>query len=465
MMGTYGKYGILLSIAALWSTTGCHELTGNPGLPAGTPNPDFFDNVTGAVGMRNAALIKAEGAMSTYIAESGLLTDELEDAYTGVSQGTLLQFSTVQDPLDERILPVGTSGGSASYLALQGVRTYSEQALGALGTYDTATTGVDSLKILRGELYAMEGYAEIMLADLFCSGVPLSYLVYKKDYTYQPSSTTQQVYRDAIAKFDTALTLAATSDSVVFLSRVGQGRAFLDLGNYAAAADDVENVPVGFQYAIVMQGSSIISSASRLSGPGNASEGSLPATVADREGYHGLPYRSSQDPRTATVSVGFNSWTGDSLYYPSKYGAALTLPGYTTVILASGIEARLIQAEAALNGVVTGTESWIDQLNALRTDAGLPTIADPGDPVARVDTLFTERAYWLYLDGHRQGDLRRLLRQYGPHYQGAFTQEQVYPTGNYRGPGIGQYGTDVTVPIPTTEDANPSFHGCIDREP
>jgi hypothetical protein len=71
--------------------------------------------------------------------------------------------------------------------------------------------------------------------------------------------------------------------------------------------------------------------------------------------------------------------------------------------------------------------------------------------------LFNERAYWLFLTGHRQGDLRRLVRNYGR------SQETVYPTGVYYG-GLGFYGSDVDLPIPATEQVNPYYSGCFNRE-
>ena len=40
----------------------------------------------------------------------------------------------------------------------------------------------------------------------------------------------------------------------------------------------------------------------------------------------------------------------------------------------------------------------------------LPTL-DPGDAVGRENLLFRERAFWLFLTGHRMGDLRRLISQ------------------------------------------------------
>src|SRR5690606_40849192 len=39
---------------------------------------------------------------------------------------------------------------------------------------------------------------------------------------------------------------------------------------------------------------------------------------------------------------------------------------------------------------------------------GLPPLEDPGTDEARVDLLFQERAYWLFLTGRRHADMRRL---------------------------------------------------------
>jgi hypothetical protein len=102
---------------------------------------------------------------------------------------------------------------------------------------------------------------------------------------------------------------------------------------------------------------------------------------------------------------------------------------------------------------------------------GLAPLADPGSTLsgaaataARLVLLFQERAYWLFMTGHRQGDLRRSLRQYSE-YAPFQSSQAVYPSGVYLAPGTGQYGTDVSAPIPTTEYANPKYHGCLDRKP
>jgi hypothetical protein len=92
-------------------------------------------------------------------------------------------------------------------------------------------------------------------------------------------------------------------------------------------------------------------------------------------------------------------------------------------VLASGIEARLIEAEAALQAGNGGLMMQI--LNGLRSSGGLTPVTDPGSQASRTDLLFRERAFWLYLTGHRLGDLRRLVRQYGR------AQATVFPSGTY----------------------------------
>jgi hypothetical protein len=126
--------------------------------------------------------------------------------------------------------------------------------------------------------------------------------------------------------------------------------------------------------------------------------------------------------------------------------------------VADGVEARLIEAEAALKGGSAANALTI--LNALRSNSALltlrgypanslPPLALAATPAAQVDQLFKERAYWLFLTAHRLGDLRRLVRQYGR------DPESVFPTGLYfKG---GTYGTDVNSPIPQAEQNNPNF--------
>jgi hypothetical protein len=136
------------------------------------------------------------------------------------------------------------------------------------------------------------------------------------------------------------------------------------------------------------------------------------------------------------------------------------------VALASGVEAQLIRAEAALNG--NQPAEFLSILNSLRSDvrtlmnviapdavypAGfartLAPLTDPGTQAARVDLLFKERAFWMFTTAHRLGDLRRLVRQYKR------TPQSVYPSGPYFKGGV--YGNDLAFPVPFDEANNSRF--------
>jgi hypothetical protein len=457
---------------------GCSDLSGNQPLPAGTSDPAIYATPEGARGMRNAAVYQFEAALPQFITESGLITDELQDRATGASTGTLLQHTDVRDALDERILAEQLSGGisdatggfrastnidgSLSYNNLQGFRELANQAIGALTAYDTLPADTVSVRILKSELYAFEGYAEIMLADLFCSGIPLSTLDFERNYTLHAGSSTVQVYQDALAKLDTAYRLATGNDSLTNLVRVGRGRVWLDLGQYDSAAVAVSSVPTGFKYQVA-------GAWYTFGGDQGSAVNVLMqvATVSDREGMNGLPYISSGDPRSTVMPVTFQ---GVNQEFPTGYKTSLS--GVSSpIIVADGIEARLIEAEVALHAGDVST--WLSDLNQLRAQwsAGtgeavtLAPLTDPGTTTGRIALLFQERAYWLFLTGHRQGDLRRLIRNYASIDPNVRSQSLVYPTGPYTAPGRGVYGSDVTAPIPYTEYTNPLFHGCQSREP
>ncbi len=330
-----------------------------------------------------------------------------------------------------------------AYGQLQQVRGQAEQARGLLTQY-----GGDSLRALRGHVRALEGYAETFLADLFCSGIPLSTVDYGGDYTLQPGSSTQDVYQHAVTLFDSAVALAGDSARILNLARVGRGRALLALGQYAQAGQAVAAVPDGFAYAVSYAPQFSYQNFAWVP-PGQ----SWSVTTVDREGGKGLAYVSSNDPRTASSAIGTNSY-GRTLLHPNKYAT----DGSSPIVVGDWVEARLIEAETALQAGDVAT--WLAKLNHLRQAAispALPDTTDPGTAAARVDLLFRERAFWLFLTGHREGDLRRLIRQYGR------TPSQVYPTGGYPG-GSGQYGSDVTAPVPAAERLyNPLYSGCMSR--
>jgi hypothetical protein len=416
--------------------------------------------------MAVAAQGQFQSAFAAYVPVAGLLTDELQANERGPTplNGAIDSYTAV----DARLLDQTTDWyGSRFRIAtdnvygqLQQARGALQEAIGALAVY-----APDSLHALRGEMYALQGYTEVMLADLFCGGVPLSTLDFSGDYTYQPGATTEQVYQHAIALFDTAQILATDSIPIKYLAEVGKGRAFLALGQYVTAGQTVSEVPLTFIYAdsVLTCGNAAVADIGN-SCPGFYSQTPdsivtsfalfqlpLVGSVADNEGGVGLAFISNGDPRSAVTELGTTD-QGFQIFFPTKYNPT----GISAIPLATGVEAQLITAEATLQA--GGGSRAIEILNSLRQsqtlNVNLPALTDPGIDSARVDMLFRERAAWLFVDGHRQGDLRRLVRNY--HWT------NVYPSGGY--PGVGAYGVFVDAPIPKEELANPLFHGCLNRD-
>ena len=480
-----GGFRACVGPVLVWSLLACHDLTGGgQTLPAGTQDPRNFNTPAGAFAMWVSALSAVETAIPHYITDTGLLSDELEDRFTGASAGFLGDPNNALPPagsIDERVLPeqlYGAEGTDADqdYDALQRVRGLANQAVGALATYDTGANAQGDPAALRSQLYAFKGYAEILLADFFCSGIPLSTLDYQKDFTYRTGSPRDSVYWDAIHTLDTAYTLAGVHDSAGLqdLALVLLGRAYLDLDNYAAAGDDVATIPDGFAYTEPVVW--LENNGSCITGPTGCSilNNIINAggTIADRQGQNGVPFLSSGDPRSTVIvtAVPNNTTRFVNQTFPTKYRSGLTNQ-FIPFTLADWVEARLIQAEVALH-TNQNDPTWLTLLNTLRQTAPipgttqpataqqLPALTDPGTNAARVTVLFQERAYWLFLTGHRQGDLRRLIRYYGNY---GYNQNTVYPIGVYTAPGTGLFGTDVTAPIPGAEYANPKFQGCLNR--
>jgi hypothetical protein len=211
------------------------------------------------------------------------------------------------------------------------------------------------------------------------------------------------------------------------------------LGRFAETEGAVADVPLSFSDSVTTQ---YLLRGAFLNCCGN----SYP--VQDREGVTGLDFVSSNDPRVL-LTPHTNGEDSDTLYSPYKYdhGDDYSPP----VVIASGIEARLIWAEGALHEHPTDG-AWLDTLNALRRTVALSDTTDPGTTDGRVDLLFRERAFWLFATAHRLGDLRRLVARYER------DQADVFPVGD-------NYGDVTTFPFDGNAEHifNPKITGCTSQ--
>ena len=425
--------GLALVVALCIPLGACNDL-----VKVENPNvidPGNLNDANGATALRAGAIgdfafaIDGDGgATEGQTLVSGLLSDEYRNSDT---------FGTRQEVDQRAILPANVTL-TGVFRLIHRARLAAERAARAL-----ATTAPDSLADPRiAEMWSLAGFTYVIVGENYCSGVPFP----AEGETAAPPIATAEIFNQAIVRFDRAIANFGGDNTRLWTALVGKARALLDLNQPAAAAALLGPVPDNFAYEIEH------SDASTREENGTYEFNAIAKrwSMSDLEGGNGLPFLTANDPRVPYTShakdptldqFGFDAVT--PLFVLQKY-TSRSDPTH----LADGVEARLIEAEAAL--AAGDNAGWLAKLNALRTSVpGLSPLADPGTPVTRVDLMFRERAFWMYATGHRLGDLRRLVRQYG---RGA---ETVFPTGAF--PKGGTFGTDVNLPVPTDEQNNPSY--------
>lgn len=414
----------IATIVAVACVAGCASLT-DVNAPD-VVQPSALENPTGATALWAGAMSRTTTVFATTVVSSGELSDELQSV---AAAGTDSDRRRTSDPAIAGLYP---------YTAMHAARA------GVLEALSVSQRVAPQPASRIGQLFALLGYIELSFAEQVCSGVPLGAIQNGQDVPGQPL-TTPQMFARAIADFDSAIVYAADSARIGNLARVGRARALLGVGRFADASTTVTAVPTAYVYRTEN------SAAVQLNSVYDAIVNARRLSVSDREGINGLNFRSAGDPRVPTQLAGKGTDGTSDLYTFTAY-TSLASP----IVVASGIEARLIGAEAQLRA--GNAADALGTLNALRaTVAGLAPLTLQPDDVSQVDQLFRERAFWLFLTGHRQGDLRRLVRQYGR------AQDTVFPTGPYK--TTATYGSEVTFAPEFAQLNNPYYRGCLDRAP
>ena len=382
---------------------------------------------------------------------SGLLGDEFINTET---------FPT-RIEIDQRLQTIGNTSLVGTFVDLNRARGLAQRSIAGFQKFAKNTGDSTGFP----EALALGGLTYVLFAENYCGAVLLSVVKDDGSFTFGPALSTNQQLDSAVAKFNQALAVTGAPLTGTFrqLAQVGKGRALLDKGDYANAAAAVAGVLTTFQYNYLH---------SETTGAQNNGTWALTTNVgrfgvADRKGGNGLPYQSDGDitkpgfdPRVANIirpsngGKGFDNGIpgGEFQFVQQKYPLRAS-----PSTIADGVEARLIEAEAALQADPAGA---LTILNTLRSNASLltlrgyaagslPPLTLQATKPAQVDQLFKERAYWLFLTAHRLGDMRRLIRQYGR------STETIFPTGAYfKG---GTFGTDVNSPVPQREQNNPNY--------
>ena len=386
-----------------------------------------------------------------------MMADLLTDVWK--SSDTFVQ----RNDTDRRNVTTNNATVANAYSTTTRSRGYYRAAINALRP--VTTTDKDA-KI--GEMYFALGYTELYLAEIFCNGIPLGETV-DGVVTYSKPLTNQEVYAIALTHLDSAITLASgtttLATSVRNAAAVAKGRTLVNMGRFADAAAAVANVPVSYQYTLTYSQPTQSNEIWSL----NANRSNARYTVGDSLDHattlirNAIPFASARDPRVPTTGSSTNLGAKGIDNATPWVGQLIWTARESPIVLASGIDAQLIVAEARLQA--NDIAGMMTALNGLRTSArtlgafavaAMPALPTPATRDAAINLLFREKAFWQYARGTRLGDLRRLVRQYGR------TQDNVFPSGTFHKENL-PYGSDVNLPVTDSEKTNPNFTGCLDR--
>lgn len=450
IVSAWGRRSVAALGIGMFAITGCGQA--DDFLQVTDPdiiNPANVASAAGADAVRLGALARLNtattGGESLFLL-GGLFADEWNNGDSFIAR----------QEIDQRTITIQNDFLTTANRAMHRARLAAKQAIALLKEYNPTGPAANV-----AEMYFVQAYIETMMAEHYCNGIIFSTVVDGAEQYGSPIST-QEAFTMALAHADSGLALitgtTANDIKIKNVLQITKGRILLDLNRPADAATAVAGVPTSLAY----QEFQTTTNVNRI---WDFNNNARRYSVSNLEGTNGLNFATANDPRVPVClggdatcrAIGVTNNARDDLTQPI-YVQRLWTTNVASVTIVGGVEARMIEAEAQLKAGQPAAA--IATLNAARTTVtGLAPLTDPGTEAGRVDLLFRERAFWLFSTGHRTGDLRRLVRQYGR------AANTVFPTGAWHKGG--NYGVDVTVPVPQAEQNNPNLPAaattCIDR--
>lgn len=418
----------------------------------------FLKSKEGALGMFNSSLSQLQKAVSLSSVDIGIFTDELAAVPL---QGRGSANWTLIEPRIE-VVDAFRGGYVSWYSILQKARVTALQARDLAKTIDNT-----DLQFIKAASYAVEGFSILMLAENFCSGVPLTHVSFDGKIDYSNPASSEEMYNKAISLFDSALASDTDSARYKVLAAMGKARSYLAIGAYGEAVssftDNAETESFEIMYAMQLTPGSDKTTYQNAFWPGDNTSSDKyqdESQTVNHDGINGLVWYTSPtsiDPRVPVSTAIVNG----QREFTTPYVRQEKFVGDSKFPLVHKVQRKLIEAEYLLS---ENDPEWLTLLNEMRREINLPDTTDPGSVESRVNLLFRERAYWLFLEGTRLSDMRRLVRQY---HRDPYS---VFPTGPYNrasgNHGIEFYG-DLYSFVPDTDEFryNYKYDGCIHKRP
>src|SRR5215218_6772917 len=252
-----------------------------------------------------------ECALASYVVQGGEVGEEFIYAFQTADRVPPDQRTT--SATDARY---ATSACTAFgiYGPLQTARSSAETVLDYLRTWtDAEVTGNRQQMIATASAHA--GYAYVLLGEGFCS-LAFSKINPDRSIAYGGEVSRDSTFKRAVTRFNEAITAAQTitpattaSTDILRMAYLGRARAKLNLGDYAGAKADAQQIPGGYVKNATYSGT--IGRRNNFVFNDNA--------ITNRSSSVGEPYRSMVDARVPVVSTTTTSATGIRHFYQTKY--------------------------------------------------------------------------------------------------------------------------------------------------
>jgi starch-binding outer membrane protein, SusD/RagB family len=307
--------------------------------------------------------------------------------------------------------------------------------------------GEQAIEVLQGEAgqelnvaraALVSAYGLVWMGEAFCEGT-------MRQAGNEPGGlmTPQQLLEASISRFDQAIQLAgglpgAEASNILNASRVGKGRALLQLGRSADAISAVQGVASDFQFLVPYvddpgNRGRLGNGVYFFSAGGNRESFVVPPHYREiGQDLTGDPADPAGDPRIQFYDSG-----RDGQDNTLRLWSQLKYPAWNSAIpLASGLEARYIAVEARNDPV-----EMLAFINERRAAGG-------HGPYAGTDLLgelMAQRSLDFWLEGKRMGDWRRNPNS---------VPNILQPGNNYYKPEVGSVFDQTCFPLPFDERTN-----------